>query len=377
VTPFVEEEDVQAILEQVERFAQRSVEPRSRRPAEPMPPEEVRALLDDARSLGIVSGGEPSGGALWEGAPDAWAASLSVRVLRRLARTNAGFALAAHRASLATTMARRLNVSMPGRGVAAVQGRFGLGRLSLARYLAGAPLEDEDLAMIADYYAPSEERLLTADAAFDWLLAPAVTTAGVVDWTIHAREDLCLRRLENAHGIDELATFAFLPAPDARPRRTTTLDSVTAPPRLGEALALEALGLLAIALGAAEHACELARAYASTRSQGGRTIDRHPAVQLLLSSGRIAIATVEALVESAVCRSANAAALPLILAARAEAHPLLCRAANDALQVLGGTGYMRDAGVEKIVRDENHLRACCGSPTELSLFVAEAERLHA
>jgi len=338
--------------------------------------EDLRALLDDARSLGIVSVGEQSAGALWEGAPDPWAASLSVQILRRLARTSAGFALAAHRSSLAVSIARRLNVSTQGKGVAAAQGRFGLGRLSLARYVAGAPLEDEDLAMIADYYAASGERLLTADDGFDWLLAPVVATAGIVDWAIHPRDALSLRRLDHAHGFDELATFAFRPASKAGPRRTTALDSATARARLGEALALEALGLLAIALGAAEHAYGIARSYASTRSQGGRRIERHPAVQLLLSSSFTAITTVDALLESATRRPADAAGLPRILGARAEAHPLLCRAANDALQVLGGTGYMRDAGAEKIVRDENHLRACCGSPAELSLFVAEAERLH-
>jgi hypothetical protein len=35
---------------------------------------------------------------------------------------------------------------------------------------------------------------------------------------------------------------------------------------------------------------------------------------------------------------------------------------------------MRDTGLEKIVRDQNHLRVVCGSPPELALFVAEWER---
>lgn len=377
MTPVTAEEDVHAVLEQVDRFAVRSIEPNTRRPQIPMPASDLRALLDVACSLGIAAGGEETGGGLWEGAPDAWAVSLSVRVLRRLARTNAGFALAAHQASLALWVTRRLNIPTRGRGIAAIQGRFGLGRLSLARYVAGAPLEDEDLTMIADYYAPFEQRLLTADDGFDWLLAPVVTNTGVVDWAIHPRDALSLQRFEHAHGFDELATFTFRPASEGSPARTTALDHATAAARLGEALAVESLGLLAIALGAAEHAHGLARSYASTRSQGGRPIERHPAVQLLLSSGRTAITTVDALLESAARRRADAAALPRILGARAEAHPLLCRAANDALQVFGGTGYMRDAGMEKIVRDENHLRVSCGSPPELSLFVAEAERLHA
>ncbi|MBN1852596.1 MAG: hypothetical protein JW829_07720 [Pirellulales bacterium] len=54
-------------------------------------------------------------------------------------------------------------------------------------------------------------------------------------------------------------------------------------------------------------------------------------------------------------------------------HPLLCAAANDAMQVFGGSGYTREIGLEKIVRDCNHLRLICGTPDELLLFLSEWE----
>jgi len=84
---------------------------------------------------------------------------------------------------------------------------------------------------------------------------------------------------------------------------------------------------------------------------------------------------VTALLETTPDRTFDRRDVARILALRAEAHPLLCRAANDAMQIFGGSGYMRDTGMEKIVRDENHLRALCGSSSELSLVVAEWERL--
>ena len=62
-----------------------------------------------------------------------------------------------------------------------------------------------------------------------------------------------------------------------------------------------------------------------------------------------------------------------VFQARVVAHPLLCAAANQALQVLGGTGYMRDAGLEKIVRDANHLKVSFGAPDDLRLFLAAVE----
>ena len=337
---------------------------------------ELGTLLGEACALGIVASEKEAGLALWEGAPDEAAVDRSVRTLARLARSNASFALAAHRASLAEWLVARLQLPRPGgRGVAAVQGRFGLGRLTLARYVAGAPLDADDRAMLADHYG-GEERLLTGDDGFDWLVAPAVDGVGTVQWALHPRDALSLRRLPQPHGFDELATLAFRAgAGSIIPALTTALDAAASAVRLGEALALEALALVAIGLGAAERGHGLARAYASTRRQGGQAIERHPAVQLLLASSRNAITTVQAQLESVARAPVGGAGLRRILSVRAEAHPLLCRAANDALQVFGGGGYMRDTGAEKVVRDENHLRLSGGSPPELSLFVAESERL--
>jgi alkylation response protein AidB-like acyl-CoA dehydrogenase len=66
--------------------------------------------------------------------------------------------------------------------------------------------------------------------------------------------------------------------------------------------------------------------------------------------------------------------LGTVLDARIVVHPLLCHAANEALQVLGGLGYTREAGIEKIVRDNNHMRLMCGAPDELRLIVAAIDR---
>jgi acyl-CoA dehydrogenase len=365
-----------AVLEQVNRFALQAVDVRARRPEWPMEASQMAALLDEARTLGVLRQGADEGLGVWETASGV---ALSTQVLRRLARSNAGCALAVHRASLGQWVVARLGAKTPaGRGVAAVQGRFGLGRVSLARRLAGAALDDDDRAMLADCYGPHEERLLTSDAGFAWVVALVADPQGErLSWAIWPREALSIRVLPHAHGFDELATMAVRPgAPGDGAALSPASDAASDTAPLAEALCLEALGLMAIGLGAAEHGHAMARAYASARSQGGRPIEGHPAVQLLLASSRTATTTVEALIDAAARRPIGSEGLGRILAARAEAHPLLCRASNDDLQVFGGSGYMRDTGAEKIVRDQNHLRVTCGSPPELSLFVAEWERLH-
>jgi alkylation response protein AidB-like acyl-CoA dehydrogenase len=59
-----------------------------------------------------------------------------------------------------------------------------------------------------------------------------------------------------------------------------------------------------------------------------------------------------------------------VAAARANIAPALCHAANQVMQVHGGIGYMRDAGPEKLVRDQNMLKLASGGTRDLHAFLA-------
>jgi len=359
--------ELSAILTEVDRFVVGAIEPAVARPESPVGRDALAALLAEARAVGVVAGAETAGAGLWE---DAGAPARSVRVLTRVARANAGVALAMHLESLAQWVLRRLGVRVPGVGVAAVQGRFGLGRGALARLVTGSAPEASDARILADTYG-DEPRLCTAPHAFDWLVVPRVEGASLRFHVIE-RAALIVDEHPHAHGLDELSTFSFSLRPGAAPLHT--VDPAEGAALFAETLGLASVGLLAVALGAGEHAHALAHGYAGTRRQGGALIERHAAVQQLLASSRAAIETVRAQLESVTHGPISVSEVPRILALRAEGHPLLCRGANDALQVFGGLGYMRDTGAEKLVRDLVHLRAICGSPPELALVVAEWER---
>lgn len=352
--------DTRAILAEVERFATRVIAPRAARPEAPMGAAELGAVMAAAREMGLVEGD----GALWEEGEES--TLRSALVIRAVARVNAGAAAALHRAAAAARLASTLGLDAAGEGALVAHGRLGIGRGALARWLAGEALGEEDRALLADVYAASGERLLTASPGFAWVLAPVLDEGGLVQWARLPREELAITPHPQAHGMDELVTLAVR-ARGAAPR--TSLDAASSRARLAEALTLDALGLVATALGAAEHGHALAVAHAGTRRQGGALLADHAAVQLLLASSRGAVEAVAAQLGSA----ARAPSLDRALALRAEAHPRLCRAANDALQVLGGTGYMRDAGAEKVLRDVNHLRATGASPAELALVLAARE----
>ena len=141
------------------------------------------------------------------------------------------------------------------------------------------------------------------------------------------------------------------------------------------------VGIAAQSLGIAEAACRLARHYAHTRKQFGVAIERLPAVAELVTEMRIAVEAARALVyeTSRVCdlennnlrvmefkkptdpdelkrRRADARVFKrlngmLTPMSKYYASELCIRVANDAIQVLGGSGYMRDYPAERYLRD--------------------------
>lgn len=141
------------------------------------------------------------------------------------------------------------------------------------------------------------------------------------------------------------------------------------------------LGIAAQSLGIAEAAFRSAREYARTRKQFGVPIERLPAVAEMLTDMKIAIEAARALVyatsrvcdlevnnlrvletnppkdaeelkrrknDSRVFKRLSGMLTPM---SKYWASEMCVRAANDALQVLGGSGYMADYPVERHLRD--------------------------
>ena len=107
------------------------------------------------------------------------------------------------------------------------------------------------------------------------------------------------------------------------------------------ALALARAGCAAVARGVSRRARDLALKYACSRRQGGVAIVEHEAVRAMLAAMEVRLAAP---------RPALAAALAAKIAAGDEA----VATTTDAVQVLGGTGYMHDSGVEKLMRDAKY-----------------------
>jgi alkylation response protein AidB-like acyl-CoA dehydrogenase len=366
------DDDRAQVLAEIDRFARQAIEPAAARPESPMDGKTLRTLLLSAEEMGLAAAeDEPSGVGPWEELDVASPPGRTLAALERLARANASVALVLHQRALARSVTRMHALGADHGPLAiAPEGRIGLGRTALARALAGAKLDEDDRAILADVYGDAAPHLLPIDPDARGVLSIAWREGAGFTLRVHANDALVRVAHTHAHGLDELRLTGAQPI--AAPKRAVD----ASPDAIARVIAAHQLGLVAIALGAASRGHRLARAFAAERRQGGAPIERHPAVLGLLGKTGAALASVAAQLEAHGARSIEAARLGLVLALRAEAMPALADAANASIQAFGGLGYMRDTGVEKVARDVNALRALAGTPPELLLIAAEWERLH-
>jgi len=109
----------------------------------------------------------------------------------------------------------------------------------------------------------------------------------------------------------------------------------------------------AVAVGIARGAYEKALKYASERIQGGRPIIAHQAIKLKLADMFMKIRAARMLVYDA-CARAEVEYPPSLIEpsmAKAFASDVAVDVAIEAIQIMGGDGYMKDMGVEKDLRD--------------------------
>jgi alkylation response protein AidB-like acyl-CoA dehydrogenase len=119
-----------------------------------------------------------------------------------------------------------------------------------------------------------------------------------------------------------------------------------------EASSLLYAGTAAVARGIARRAHELAYGYAQEREQGGVAIIEHDAVSDMLSAMAVRLRCRPEILSDA---AGSALGRAQALAAKIAATDAAVATTTDAVQVFGGTGYMVDTGIEKLMRDAK----CC------------------
>ncbi len=364
------EDDFELMLREMDRFCRSRLAHCIEYPESPITTEALTQATCDLEDLGLLSLNDANGMGLWQDTATPAVLSFNIELLRQAARISGGVAFYWHRLALAGRLLQHTGLVYEGPLAALTlqpQGHYGLARKALPAWLSGASLVDGLDQTILDW-VDFEQHWLSIHASPEWqgVLVPQWED-GLMQWALHSREDMVIDSKPAAAGFDELATF-HLHAPPSMTR--SQLQDADARRIHRELLTLDAIGLMAIALGSLERAQTLAHTYSRERRQGGARIIEHPAVRLMLADISGATSSAESILRQL---AASALDLAATLRLRATVHPLLCRGANQAIQVHGGIGYMRDCGVEKVWREQLTLRRVNGTPMELHLLTAALE----
>jgi butyryl-CoA dehydrogenase len=112
-------------------------------------------------------------------------------------------------------------------------------------------------------------------------------------------------------------------------------------------------GVAAQAIGIAQRALDEAVSYAHQRKQFGQTISSFQGIQFMLADMAIQLEAARALVHRAakIVDSGSKNIAKISAAAKTFASDTAMKVTTDAVQVLGGYGYMREYPVEKLMRD--------------------------
>lgn len=112
------------------------------------------------------------------------------------------------------------------------------------------------------------------------------------------------------------------------------------------------IGISALAMGIAEGARDRAVAYAKQRKQFDRPIAEFQAVQFMIADMEKDIEAARLLIyHAAKLKDAGLSYATEASIAKLHAAPMSVRVCRDAIQILGGNGYMREYQVERLYRD--------------------------
>lgn len=127
------------------------------------------------------------------------------------------------------------------------------------------------------------------------------------------------------------------------------------------------LGLAAIATGISRKALLKAYAYAKERYQAGKMIIEHQQMRIFLAEMLAAVEQGRALVKKA-CEDEG---LSPAMVAWLRCTERACQSAMDGVQIHGGYGYMRDYGMERLMRDAKYCQMYPATTQEVLLRLLE------
>ena len=133
------------------------------------------------------------------------------------------------------------------------------------------------------------------------------------------------------------------------------------------------LGVASIALGVAQGALDHATDYAKHRIQFGRPISQFQGIQFMLADMKMQVEASRALIYQAasMLERGEDDILPYASLAKCFASDAAMKVTTDAVQILGGAGYMKDYPVERMMRDAKSTQLMEGTSQIQKIIIAK------
>ncbi|HRP68914.1 MAG TPA: acyl-CoA dehydrogenase family protein [Turneriella sp.] len=290
--------------------------------------------------------------------------------LKEIAEANVSLALATHALLLNNALLQFFSSTKIESDTLYIHphGRTNLARLALAHFLSGKTTVD-DPSFLSEHFDLSQPLWLYATKAPQHILAPAYNKkTHALSWGIYKADLYRDINTLSTHGWDELSYLEVQVGDLISP--LDNIDTHSAQTLLANLLAMQALVQVAVGAGALERALKKMQRYISERKQGGVLIQEHAAVRRMVGQVVHTIETVKLSLNGAVYAHGDFITIQSALSIKANLLPQMQSAANAALQAFGGYGFMRDYGMEKIMRDINSLALYAGTPSAIELFLS-------
>ncbi|HWI13915.1 MAG TPA: acyl-CoA dehydrogenase family protein, partial [Burkholderiales bacterium] len=131
------------------------------------------------------------------------------------------------------------------------------------------------------------------------------------------------------------------------------------------------LTIAAVCVGSAERILEDALAYAIERQQFGKPIAEFQLVQAMLADSKAEVYAARSMVlEAARSRDRGEAITLEASCCKLFASEMVCRVADRAVQIFGGSGYVADHGIERFYRDVRLFRLYEGTTQIQQIVIA-------
>jgi alkylation response protein AidB-like acyl-CoA dehydrogenase len=143
---------------------------------------------------------------------------------------------------------------------------------------------------------------------------------------------------------------------------------------LFHAFSIERLGNSTMSLGIGQAALDASLAYATERTQFGKSLVEFQAIQLMLADMILQVEAARLLIYRAAIEAGSGLPDPLqVSLAKCSANEMAKRVSDLAMQLHGGNGYTEDYGIERLHRDAHGWAIAGGTPTMQRLrIVSEA-----